>query len=367
MSSGSGIKYDVARLLIAADLAFCRRFLERVVADTGKAVIPIFCLNNYLSLIIHESYRTLKVTDPEFAAALVYEHEETIRRARLSVKFFDDSKTSGLDSVGDAFARIIDEGRQAFLGRTWFPPARRWETDLGEYRYRGRLVSTTHTVGFVMALRVDALKDLPALGQELSAVAQAQSAYVSRAAGNLSWSGPSFMNSITDDAFEARDRQSERHFARIFDAGLPEKMKASLTAFQCSLNVLDVMLQDDSPASAETVFKLRYVTLYHVLSSLEKLRDQYQKALGTESRSLLAAMLDHPVSVEIRSGEARHFRNTLIHYTPAEHLVSKLSIKAPYYGLVEACFPTRDFPSLRTAVAEHTGRMAALMDRWSGG
>ncbi|MFC5663412.1 hypothetical protein ACFP3U_10525, partial [Kitasatospora misakiensis] len=169
------------------------------------------------------------------------------------------------------------------------------------------------------------------------------------------------------DAFETRDRRSERHFNQIFGPGLPEKMKASLTAFQCFLNVLDVMLRDDeSPASAETVFKLRYITLYHVLSSLEKLRNQYEKELGMASRSLLAAMLDHPVSAEIRSGEARHFRNTLIHYTPAEHLVSKLSMTAPYYGLVEACFPARDFPSLQTAVAEHTGRMAALMDQWSG-
>ncbi|MFE6930870.1 hypothetical protein ACFVDT_02415 [Streptomyces sp. NPDC057699] len=366
MSSGTGIKQDVARLLIEGDLAFSRRFLERVVKGTGETVIPIFCMNSYLSLIIHESFRTLKVNDPGLAASLAYEHEETIERARLSVKLFDDSK-NGLDKVGDTFARIIDEGRQAFLGNTWFPPARRWETDLGEYRYRGRLVSTTHTVGFVMALRVDALQDFATLGQELSAVAQAQSAYVSQAAGHLAWPGPSFMNSINLDAFETRDRRSERHFNQIFGPGLPEKMKASLTAFQCFLNVLDVMLRDDdNPASAETVFKLRYITLYHVLSSLEKLRNQYEKELGMASRSLLAAMLDHPVSAEIRSGEARHFRNTLIHYTPAEHLVSKLSMTAPYYGLVEACFPARDFPSLQTAVAEHTGRMAALMDQWSG-
>ncbi|MFJ6385862.1 hypothetical protein ACIQI7_38400 [Kitasatospora sp. NPDC092039] len=364
MSSGAGIKQDVARLLIERDLAFCRRFLECVVEDTGRAVVPIFCMNSYLSLIIHESYRTLKVNNPGLAASLAYEHEETIQRARLSVKFFDDSKT-GLDKVGDAFARIIDEGRQAFLGNTWFPPARWLQTDLGEFRYRGRLVATTHTVAFAMALRADALQDLPALRQELSAVARAQSAYISQAAGHLPWRGPSFMNSI--DAVQDRDRRSERHFNRIFDAGLPEKMKVSLTAFQCFLNVLDAMLRDDdNPASAETVFKLRYITLYHVLSSLEKLRDEYENALGPESRSLLATMLDHPVSAEIRSGEARHFRNTLIHYTPAEHLASRLSTNAPYYGLVEACFPDRDFPSLRTTVAEHTRWMAATMDQWSG-
>ncbi|MFJ7913060.1 hypothetical protein [Kitasatospora sp. NPDC096204] len=355
----------MARLLIEGDLAFCRRFLECVVEDTGRAVVPIFCMNSYLSLIIHESYRTLKVNDPGFAASLAYEHEETIQRARLSVKFFDDSKT-GLDKAGDAFARIIDEGRQVFLGNTWFSLARWLETDLAEFRYRGRLVATTHTVAFTMALRADALQDLPALGPELRAVARAQSAYISQAAGHLPWRGPSFMNSITHDAVQDRNHRSERHFNQIFDAGLPEKMKASLTAFQCSLNVLDAMLRDDdNPASAETVFKLRYITLYHVLSSLEKLRDEYENALGSASRSLLATMLDHPVSAEIRSGEARHFRNTLIHYTPAEHLASKLSTNAPYYGLVEACFPDRDFPSLWAAVAEHTGWMAALMDQWS--
>lgn len=35
------------------------------------------------------------------------------------------------------------------------------------------------------------------------------------------------------------------------------------------------------------------------------------------------------MSAEIRSGEARYFRSTLLHHTPAEQLASKLFMTAP--------------------------------------
>ncbi|MFD6995052.1 hypothetical protein ACFWA5_01960 [Streptomyces mirabilis] len=365
MSASASLKHEIATRLIESDLMFSRRFLGSVLADQRNSVIPVFCMNNYLSLFIYESHRTLKVIDPQRAALLAYSYEDVIEKARHSVKLFDGSKVGHAGVLSD-FTAIIAAGREKFLNNTWFPPARVLETDLGEWRYRGRLVTTTQVASFFMGIPTIAMSDIPAIGRTLMAVAETQAHFVDQVTESLPWDGSSFMTTMSFGELKSRDRRSERYFKRLFDPALSDELTASLSAFQCSLNFLDVMLSaDQSAASAETMLKLRFITLYHVLSSLTELKAEYGSKLSSASLGLLDAILSHQSSVTIMHANGRGFRNTLVHYTPEERIVPQLSLSLPYYGLVEKYYPAHDFPTLSQELGEHTTRVATLLDEWA--
>lgn len=172
MSTGVNLREDIARRLISNDVTFSRRFLGSVMAHPSDTIIPIFCMNNYLSLYIHESHKTLKGIDPALAASLEYEHGPVIEQARHTVKLFDDTSQSRgrIGGVSAQFKAIIDAHRKVFLNNTWFPPARVLKTDLGLWRYRGRVISTTHVASFYLSIPPEVFNDMALLRQQLMSV-----------------------------------------------------------------------------------------------------------------------------------------------------------------------------------------------------
>ncbi|WCN05134.1 hypothetical protein [Streptomyces sp. M92] len=167
----------------------------------------------------------------------------------------------------------------------------------------------------------------------------------------------------TTDRTESKVR-AEKHYRRSFDPALREEIKASLTAMTCALNTLVVLLADDTnPSSATTLFKLRYITLHHVLSSLRKLDNQYGSGLRPPDRALLKGIVDAPMSDLILQAH-RGFRNTLVHYRPTRDVQGGLSLDAPLYGLLDAYFPVDAARSLGDALALHTAQVADRMSAW---
>ncbi|MGW1543238.1 hypothetical protein ACWCPM_23870 [Streptomyces sp. NPDC002309] len=354
---------DIALALIAQDIMFLRRFAHSVAAVPDQAVIPIFCMHNYMCLIIHESHRALLQVAPDLAEALAYDYAPAIERARNSVKLYDD-KYKELDDVGTDFRRIIEEHRQEFLGNTWLPLARPLERDLVLWRLRGRLVSTSHTASFFLAFPPQAFKNKDDLGPRLHAIAVEQGSYIGAAADGLPWKGQSALDTMQKTDLTENEVRAEKHYRRSFDPSLPEEIKASLTAMTCALNTIDVLLAGDiTPASATTLFKLRYITLHHVLSSLRKLHDEYGAGLRSPDRALLKDILDAPMSNLILQTH-RGFRNTLVHYRPAHDVQERLSFDAPLYGLLDAYFPAGEAGLLGDALTLYTAHVADHMSAW---
>ncbi|MEU2415947.1 hypothetical protein ABZ736_31965 [Streptomyces sp. NPDC013099] len=186
---------DVALALIAQDIMFLRRFAHSVRAAPEQAVVPIFCMHNYMCMIIHESHRALRHVNPDLADVLAYDCTPAIERARHSVKLYDD-KYKGLTDVSADFRRIIDEHQQEFLNKTWLPLARPLEKDLVLWRFRGRLVSTSHTASFFLALPPQSFQNLDVLGPEVRAIAVEQGSYIAAAANGLPWEGRSFLDTV---------------------------------------------------------------------------------------------------------------------------------------------------------------------------
>ncbi|MFJ4968488.1 hypothetical protein [Streptomyces sp. NPDC088755] len=216
MINNASRKHHIATQLLESDLMFSRRFLEGMLAGRENATIPYLCMNNYLSLFIYESHRALKAIDPQRAAALTYSHEAVIEKARHTVKLFDGSKV-GHASILNDFTGIIAADRNKFLGNTWLPPARVLETDLGEWRYRGRLVSTTQVASFFSGIPSMSTSDISIVGRALMALAETQARFFVQTTESLPWHGASFISGMHFGEIRNRDRRSEWHFKRLFD------------------------------------------------------------------------------------------------------------------------------------------------------
>ncbi|MFD3761801.1 hypothetical protein [Streptomyces sp. NPDC058622] len=354
---------DIALALIAQDIMFLRRFARSITAAPQLAVVPIFCMHNYMCLIIHESHRALHHIAPDLSDALAYDYAPAIERARQSVKLYDD-KYKELGDIGADFRRIVDEHREEFLNNTWLPLARPLEKDLVLWRFRGRLVSTSHTASFFLAFPPQAFKNSEMLGAKLHAIAVEQGSYIATAADGLPWEGQSFFDTVQETDLTKTEVRAEKYYRRSFDPILPEEIKASLAAMTCALNTTSVLVTDDrNPSSAITLWKLRYITLHHALSSLRKLDEEYGAQLRPPDRSLLKGVLDSPTSNLILQAHGG-FRNTLVHYRPSWHVQEQLSLQAPLYGLLDAYFSANEAQALYEQLADHTAHVASRISAW---
>ena len=313
MDAGAELRRSAELRLVAADLGFGRRFIEDAVTRADQGVIPIFCMVSYLSLIAYESFSYLTKADPSAARALALEYGSVVAQSRHRIKLFDDSHL-GMYGVSQYFGETLTNAHQRrFLGNTWLPLARRWETDIGLYFYGGRLISTTHVAHFNLGTAPGMLDEDP--GELLHGIGADMGRYFGGLARELDWRGQSFLTFIEPNNLRSRDVRSWDYYGHAFGGGLSVGLAAALTAFRCSMNTLDALLSlDNSKESEETSFKLRLVTLYHVLAGLRELRNSPEAELTDNSRGLLIDIDSDPASALFLRPSTKLLRNTLVHY-----------------------------------------------------
>ena len=370
MARDANHENQVAVRLMDSDFTFARRFLDNVINDPKNTMIPLFCMNNYISLFIYESHKTLKKIDPARAAQLDYDHGVIIERVRHTVKLFKDTAPDkGMVGVAQYFEELLAATRKYFLSSVWLPPARRWVKDLGVWSYHDRLVTTTHVAHFYLGAMPQQVGDPKSLGPTFKAVAESQGKYVAGFLGGQPWQrSPTFVDAMDLDEIENKDVKFGECFEGAFDPTFDEGLVGALAAFRCALNFLDVMLSGDTGGdSAETVFKLKYVTLYHVIASLAELKKHHAASLNARSLGIVDAILSHSTTVLMMARSSVGLRNTLIHYRPVASVAAQLSLNLPLCGLAEAYFPGYDFATLSQEVNEHTVRVAELFEEWAHG
>jgi hypothetical protein len=370
VDSSSSIQNEVELRLIFNDVRFARRYLQGVVdrASDQQLHVLTFSMMRYLSLYVYESHRALTTVLPDLAMLREVDNADVIERSRHTVKLFDDTnpQLGGASGVTTQFGGIAKAHRDHFLDNTWFPPARVLETDMATYRYRRRLIATTATLAFHLGLPAELMRDNDAMGQALLSLSTGISSYISTTAAFAPWEGPSFMDVINLRAVQNKDVRASRFYGNRFDKSLSNEARAALVAFQCSVNFVALMVAEDpNPDSAEPVFKLKLVILYHVLSSLAKFRAAFGPSLGPPASSTLDGILSHPTTAVLTDATKKGLRNTLMHYRPSAAMAPRLSLNQPLYGLVEAYYPGFDFAGMTKLIDEHTRLVAESLDDWS--
>lgn len=255
---------------------------------------------------------------------------------------------------------------QHFLGNTWLPLARPLEKDLGITFYRDRVAYTMHSAAFILGVASGTLLK-PGGGEHLKARSTKYGAHFSQFSDRESQLGQSFVDKLDATRVKRRDVRAASYYGSHFNGSNTPDINAVLFLFLSTLNFLDVMLRlDDLLESRQTVLKMQFITLYHVNSSLKKLRDKRPAGLSSKSLDRIHEVVSDPTLASITSGTSRYLRNALIHYKFHSSVqASNLDLALPCYGLIEQYIPGYDYASLSAVVTDQIARIAKLFNAWA--
>jgi hypothetical protein len=359
---------------IAADAAYVGNLVRDLSNPKHASFMGTIslCMAPYLSLFVHESYRKLESSDPALASSLSSHVKAIVARSRHSLKLFEDTHR-GIDGQ-IAFFRdeILPAHAQYFLGNTWFPPARFLETDLGLFSYDGRLVTTSHAATFHMGIEPQEILGLT--GPEMQSVYAEYGQYFSLLGARLDVNGRTFVSYLDPRRFSRPGPQSDvradKYYRRVFDGPNSLELNALLTVFRCMLNFVGPVIIADGDKNAEnyTVFKIRYLTLYQVLSSLHVLKtERQQRQLGGRSTGFIERIVDTSEAQLIMEPSAKPFRNTLMHYNLHSQVnAASIDISQPLFGLVPIYFSSYNADAFSELVDRCISETASVMEEWAG-
>ncbi|WP_162908123.1 hypothetical protein [Allorhizocola rhizosphaerae] len=352
---------------MASDAAYAGHLSTDIhaVAGGGASILSL-CVSPYLSLYVHESLAKLNAIDPTMSALLSSGVQRIVARSRHSLKLFEDNKR-GVDGQLAYFRDVLMSAhRRRFLGNVRFRMLRFLETDLSLYRYNRRLISTTHAANFHMGQEP---QDIFAMsGADIQAIYQEYGHFIAMLGGQHGTPGQTFVSHLDARKFDShgQDVRSERYYAKVFDGPSNPDLNALLTVFQAMLNFAHIASTGICSAIDYSAFKMRFLTLYQVLSSLRILRNDELRPLTSRSTQFINKLVESREAQLILAPAAKPFRNTLMHYN-LHHKVdkSRVDIRAPLFGLVPIYFPAHDSETFATAIDECIAKASTTMDEWA--
>ncbi|MFD9593039.1 hypothetical protein ACFWA9_09815 [Kitasatospora sp. NPDC059973] len=365
------IATEITKRSIAADVSYLGRYARdcRSLSESGRgAPVPILglCMVPYISLCVHESQKKLGIVMPHPNSELSATASSIVARSRHSLKLFEDSGRGGIHGLlsyfhNEAFPAHFSK----FRGKHSLSLARLFGHDLGISYFDGKLISTScsSTLFLGMPLEISLRQ-----GVEIGAIYKEYGSYLGGLGARLDTGPASYAIGLNPGSFTSRDDRIAIFYSRGFNEDGTLALNAALTVFRGLLNFADrVICHGHSPLALEYApFKMRYITLYHVLSSLRLLRNDPIFPLSDISKGFLDNILSTNGARTVMSGSGRPFRNSLIHYDLDSRIrPSEIDFDEPLFGLVHACFQLHNFASFSTLVDQCIKETAAQIDTWA--
>ncbi len=329
----------------------------------------MFCMAPYLSLFVHESYRKLKIIDPALPSLLSSDAESIVARSRHSLKLFEDNRR-GIDGQLAYFREEISTAHsEKFLNNTWLKAARFLETDLGLYSYDGRIISTTHAATFHLGVEPDVLLE-EGSGPKLQAIYEEYGRYFRTLGARTDSGAKTFASYLDPILFGQRpnDVRAAKYYRRVFNGKGTPDINRLLTVFRGLMNFVDSVasLSPDASRVEYTVFKIRFLTVYQVLCSLNMIHDERPGELTAKSMTLIEKITDTSAARLITDPASKPFRNTLMHYDLDSRVdMARVDVTKPLFGLVPIYFPSHSFESFTDIVDVCIEETASVMEEWA--
>ncbi|WP_332758091.1 hypothetical protein [Streptomyces sp. MT206] len=328
-----------------------------------------FCMAPYLSLSMHESLQKLKQLKPDILAAFKQETLTISARSRHSLKLFEDTKR-GIDGQLSYFRNeVFTAHADRFLGNTWLPWARRFETDLGLYSYAGRLITTTHAATFHLGFDPNKLLQQNS-GPYIRSIFEEYGTYFGALGASLEDDGEqTFVRSLLTTAMdEPRVVRSKSYYLKVFNGHNTPEINAILTTFQAMLNFAELVVAAgiNRQHLDYTEFKIGYLSLYQVLRSVRLLVDDATYPLTIRSERIARHILNSPSAQLLIGDGGRRFRNMMMHYNlPSRRDVDKVDFSRTLFGLIPVYFPALEDVAFVELVRECGAFTAAAFDEWA--
>lgn len=257
------------------------------------------------------------------------------------------------------------EGHRGLLG-----PLKRWiQPDLGIYFAHGEVFCTTHVaflnLGFTKEALAASSLSLDNLGTHLRDTTEDYGRYLAmvlgRTGSGTDVSGEEVGDSLPQAGF--RDLKSRRFYEELGRRFAPRSVPACLlfTAILSQVNVARLLVPSVAGANEVAAFKVRFVSLFHAASSLQKVLNQHQEEALLEqgvSQRVDTVLQAEPVRNVL---DYRFLRNNLVHYDVHKETVKQLSCGLPLLGLVEALTQGKSLLTLADEVGTGLDVVADLL------
>lgn len=307
---------------------------------SGSDVPYLFSCIDFHSLIMYETYNYYRGHDPAFATRLKHSYEDDIKQSRQRVKLYNDKKL-GIEGIGESLFDIISSAHQKELSKTHRIKLPRWMwKDVGLYFVEGRseAIGSTHLGSFNTGIDVSRMFDsatAKGFGEELGRF------FVEVAGKNIVQLTLPQLNIVAKD-IHSEELYTERNYgssSKIINAGL--------SIIDMNLNFIALCLPPSMRHT--TLFKWKFLMIYHIISSLRMLHDS-PHAEGMDARVLrnIERVLDTDLAHLLAGESASILRNTLTHYGVDTRIdVGMLNTRQKLlYGLVEASLPGLTYADL---------------------
>jgi hypothetical protein len=171
-------------------------------------------------------------------------------------------------------------------------------------------------------------------------------------------------HAIDDELLRFVDVKSDRYCNSTFNGPTLPELNSCLLLFLSTTNFLRLILSRLVVGDPDTLFKAKFVTLYHLASSLSKLQAYGYSAdiLADRSKVFLREILSDKELKRVKASTS--FRNILVHYRIRQVSEDKLTHAAKLFGLVEHFFDGMSFDELDSLLDSQLGRMSAILEEW---
>ncbi|MFV0461039.1 MAG: hypothetical protein ACK5MT_19980 [Actinomycetales bacterium] len=303
----------LARAAIQADAEFVHSLFSQ--PRRGTESVSILSLLPFLSLFCFEGRRALK-TLGDRVVPLPPDAETMVEKSRHTVKLFMDTQREIEGQVAHFRQSLVPAQCGAFLGNTWLPLARLFETDLAIWNIKGVPFSTTHSAYFLSGAPDSVIAQLYKGATYFSDTAKAYGDEFSRRSTGNSGDCCGWLR-LDADLDRPKERKSVRVYANCFNGPASPDLNATLIVHLALLRLAQVGVGcRHANGSCYTQFKIKYLALYQVLESLRSLRADGTQPLTANSQHWTDAILN-TVPTHITADSARRLRNLLVHYIPA--------------------------------------------------
>ncbi len=314
--------------------------------------------------IAYEGATLLRASNPAagipLLADLLTDHYATItKRYRHSTKLLDDTGKP-LETMLSEFDDELKSHREEFLGNSW--KCVRWaESDLGMYLIDGAVVGATVPASYRLGVSVSTKAHKT--GEGILAVAEEWGAILAAVrSATLLVDEPDSSLDLRGVEVQSRDRRAARYLRRRFEPSFPIALKMLLLLIEGDLNTSRLFLPLTAPGHEGPVFRAQFVTVYHSLTSLQRIADEYL-AITSPGLTELRALLNSAPAMRLVSRGGLNIRNRCVHYEMNDPAILP-DLTMPMCGLIEAVFPGQTWESVKSDVHLVTEQLAVVLGRW---
>jgi hypothetical protein len=338
--------------------------------------VLFFGLVPYISLFIVETDNYLQKYLPLYGRSVSLKYSQIIESSRMRIKLFDDTEKR-IDGMFELMRWIVDFNKEWAINRHkgFLSLLKKLlQDDLGIFAYDGHLIGSTHTGLLNLGYQKG---DLPTTSKEISSVLGPLTKSVGEELGgylgNLAkypefdpnnLDSNYFVYGIQDGRLGYKDAKAQKFFTSVFNGAGSEEVNFSLLLFLTTVNYSHYIFKNFLVGSPCSFFKMKFIMVYHLISSLEKLQNYcYPKNMfSTRSKEYLQELL-HDKGLDLLKNQSK-FRNILVHYAlddvPEKYLIPSKNL----YGLVEHFFGGITYDELDEKLDREISRISVILEDW---